>query len=250
LRLDAGKFVTHLGYEVIGGYDGYNDNFSRGFIFGYGIPFTHTGLKLSYPFTSRITGVALITNGCDAVTRLNGGVTVAGQISMVTSKTTSLSFNFLHGPERLHDSHDQRSVYEVTGSWKVVPRLSLAFDGLYADEDHAASNGSDAIWKGLAGYSKYNFTQRFSLAFRAEIFADIGGSRTGTSQTLRGFTLTPEYTLPAKLSHLSPKLRYLDGKTVLRGEFRKDSSDHDTFRKGTGSTKQQFTTAANVIYFF
>ncbi len=55
LRLDAGKFVTHLGYEVIGGYDGYNDNFSRGFIFGYGIPFTHTGVKASYAFSSRIS---------------------------------------------------------------------------------------------------------------------------------------------------------------------------------------------------
>ena len=42
----------HLGYEVIGGYDGYNDNFSRGFIFGYGVPFTHTGVKASYPSTA------------------------------------------------------------------------------------------------------------------------------------------------------------------------------------------------------
>ena len=29
LRFDAGKFATHLGSEVIGGYDGYNDEFSR-----------------------------------------------------------------------------------------------------------------------------------------------------------------------------------------------------------------------------
>jgi hypothetical protein len=42
LRLDVGKFVTNFGYEVIGGFDGFNDNFSRGFIFGYGIPFTQT----------------------------------------------------------------------------------------------------------------------------------------------------------------------------------------------------------------
>ncbi len=28
LRFDVGKFVTHLGYEVIEGYDGYNDNYS------------------------------------------------------------------------------------------------------------------------------------------------------------------------------------------------------------------------------
>jgi Putative beta-barrel porin-2, OmpL-like. bbp2 len=29
IRIDAGKFATYMGYEVIVGYDGYNDNFSR-----------------------------------------------------------------------------------------------------------------------------------------------------------------------------------------------------------------------------
>ena len=250
LRFDLGKFATPLGYEVIGGYDGYNDNFSRGFIFGYGVPYTHTGGKISYSFNSRISSALLITNGCDAVTRLNGGVTFGGQIAAVTSKNTTLTFNFLHGPERPHNAHDQRSLYEMTGTWKVIPRLSFAFDGLYADEDHAATNGSDAIWKGLAGYSKYNFTKEISLAFRGEVFADIGGSRTCTSQTLRGFTLTPEYVLPVKMSRLSSEFRHLDGKFVTRGEFRQDLSDRPTFRKGSGFTRRQFTTAVNLIYLF
>jgi hypothetical protein len=55
LRFDAGKFATHMGSEVIGGYDGYNDEFSRGFIFGFGVPFTHTGVKATYAFTSKIS---------------------------------------------------------------------------------------------------------------------------------------------------------------------------------------------------
>jgi len=250
MRIDAGKFVTHLGYEVIGGYDGYNDNFSRGSIFGYGIPFTHTGVKISYPISSRVQGIFLLTNGADAVTRLNGGVTFGGQIAMATSKTTSLTFNFLHGPEQPHNMHNQRSVYEVTGSWKLTARFSLGVDSLYADEDHAASDGHDAIWKGIAGYSKYNFTGQFSLAFRGEVFADSGGSRTGTSQTLRGFTVTPEYVLPVKLSRLKSEFKHLDGQFVMRGEFRQDLSDHNSFRKGAGFTASQFTTAINLIYLF
>ena len=250
LRLDVGRFVTHLGYEVIGGYDGYNDNFSRGFIFGYGVPFTHTGLKMSYTFNSRISSALLITNGCDAVTRLNGGATFGGQVAAVTSKTTTLTFNFLHGPERPHNAHDQRSLYEIVGTWKVVPRLSLAFDSLYADEDHAAADGSDAIWRGLAGYSKFALTKQFSLAFRGEVFADGGGSRTGTSQTLRGFTLTPEYDLHVKVSRLASEFRHFDGKFVTLVEFRQDFSDQATFRKGSGFTTRQFTTAVNLIYLF
>lgn len=38
LRLDFGKFVTHMGLEVIEGYDGYNDNYSRSLLFDYAIP--------------------------------------------------------------------------------------------------------------------------------------------------------------------------------------------------------------------
>jgi len=250
VRFDVGKFETPLGYEVIGGYDVYNDNFSRGYIFGYGLPFTHTGVKTSYGFNGRFSGALLITNGCDAVTRLNGGVTVTAEVSAITSKATSLTFNFMHGPERPHDNHDQRSLYEIVGDWKATPRLSFVIDGLYADEDHAATNGSDAIWKGLAVYPKYRVTGNFSLAFRGEIFGDDGGSRTGTSQTLQGYTLTPEYALPVKVSRFISAFRHLDGKLVVRGDFRQDFSDHATFRKGTGFTNRQFTTAANLIYLF
>ena len=55
LRIDAGKFTTYLGYEVIEGYDGYNDNHSHSFLFGYAQPITHTGLRVSYPFSGAVS---------------------------------------------------------------------------------------------------------------------------------------------------------------------------------------------------
>jgi hypothetical protein len=250
LRLDGGKLATPLGYEVIGGYDGYNDNFSRSFTFGYGLPFTQTGLKASYPFTARISAAVLLTNGCDAVKDLNGSLTVVGELSVVTSQTTNLTVNYLHGPQQPHNAHDQRAVYEFVGTWKLIPPLQFAIDGLYADEDHAAKDGSDAIWKGLAGYAKYAFTPHFSLAFRGEVFADPSGARTGIPQTLRGFTLTPEYVTPANLSRLTSELKHFDGKFVIRGEFRQDFSNVNSFSRGTGYTNRQFTTALNLIYLF
>ena len=65
LRFDVGKYVTHLGYELIEGYDGYNDNYSRWILFGYAIPFTHTGVKASYAFTSKVAGMVEVVNGWD-----------------------------------------------------------------------------------------------------------------------------------------------------------------------------------------
>jgi hypothetical protein len=202
LSLDAGKFATHMGYEVIGGYDGYNDNFSRGFIFGYGIPFTHTGLRATYTFTSRISAMVSLTKGWDDVQSLNHGYTWGSQLNYATTKNTSVSFNFLHGPERVNDVRDQRSAGEMVATWKTIPRLSLAIDGLYAHEENAVAPGVDAIWKGIAGYAKYAVTKRFSLAVRAERFRDGGGTRTGLDQALNGFTFTPEYVLDAKLSKI------------------------------------------------
>ena len=43
LQLDAGKFVTPLGAEVIESQD--NWNYSRSVLFGYAIPFYHVGLR-------------------------------------------------------------------------------------------------------------------------------------------------------------------------------------------------------------
>ncbi|HYN43778.1 MAG TPA: outer membrane beta-barrel protein, partial [Thermoanaerobaculia bacterium] len=55
LRFDAGKFATHCGYEVIEGYDGYNDNATRSFLFGYAEPSSHTGLKATYAFSGTVS---------------------------------------------------------------------------------------------------------------------------------------------------------------------------------------------------
>lgn len=55
IRVDVGKFVTHMGYEVIEGYDGYNDNESRSFLFGYAIPFTHTGIRANYKISDPVS---------------------------------------------------------------------------------------------------------------------------------------------------------------------------------------------------
>jgi hypothetical protein len=45
LKLTAGQFGTHIGYEVVESYQ--NANYMLGYLFGFG-PFYHTGAKLDY----------------------------------------------------------------------------------------------------------------------------------------------------------------------------------------------------------
>jgi hypothetical protein len=60
LKLDFGKFITSMGYEVIEGYDGYDDNYSRSFLFGYAIPFTHTGIRAGYTFSENLSTMLMV----------------------------------------------------------------------------------------------------------------------------------------------------------------------------------------------
>lgn len=53
LLLKFGKFATWVGYEVWEAH--WNPNFSRNYIYGWGIPFTNQGVGLSYPVTDNFT---------------------------------------------------------------------------------------------------------------------------------------------------------------------------------------------------
>lgn len=134
LRFDVGKMASHLGSEIIGGYDGYNDEFSRGFI-----------------FTSKLTGMVVVVNGWDEFQRYNHGYSWGSQITVTPTKTTTLYFNFIRGLERPKDDHDQRTVGEIVGSWKTTPRLNLGFDAMYGHEENAVAPGHDAqVWPGTS----------------------------------------------------------------------------------------------------
>ncbi|MBI2982086.1 MAG: outer membrane beta-barrel protein [Deltaproteobacteria bacterium] len=61
LNFKVGKFVTLHGMEVIEAAANYN--ISRGLLFGYAIPFTHTGVVASYPFSDRVSLDFGVVNG-------------------------------------------------------------------------------------------------------------------------------------------------------------------------------------------
>jgi hypothetical protein len=250
LRFDAGKFATHMGAEVIGGYDGYNDEFSRSFLFGFGVPFTNTGVKATYAFNSKISAMFLVTNGWDEVQHYNHELSIGGQTVLTATKNTAFYFNWLHGPTMPHNNTAARSAFEIVGNWKTTSKLSLGFDSLYAYDRNGICLGFNSVWKSLVGYTKYQLASKLSLALRGEVFNDSGGTRTGIPQTLHEFTLAPEYDMAAKISNMNEHLKKLDGKFVVRGDIRLDTSDKNVFQRDDYWVANQFTTAVNLIYLF
>lgn len=236
LRFDAGKFGTHCGYEVIEGYDGYNDNATRSFLFGYAEPASHTGLKATYAFSGTVSAMVEVVNGWDNVKDSNSSKSVGGQVALALPSNASLAFNFMVGPERAGVNGDNRTFLNVVGSWKLASGSALGLDAVWATEENAAGAGQDATWSGLALYGRLGVSRSFALVLRAEVFDDPDGVRTGTPQTLSELTLTPEL-------KLAPGL-------VLRADLRLDHSTSDVFEKEAGLTGTQPTVLLNALYFF
>src|SRR6266850_7415355 len=117
LRFDAGKFITSHGYEVIDGYDGWNDNATRSILFGYAIPFTHLGARATYVFSPRVTAIGMVVNGWDVARDNNRSKSVGAQVTLTSPLTVIVSG--MTGPERLGNDSDARNLLDVVAIAKV-----------------------------------------------------------------------------------------------------------------------------------
>jgi Putative beta-barrel porin-2, OmpL-like. bbp2 len=240
LRFDVGKFVTHLGYEVIEGYDGYNDNYSRSVLFGYAIPFTHTGVKVSYAFSSKVAGMVEVVNGWDLLRDNNHSKSVGAQLSLTPIAPLSVLLNWIGGPELPNNNHSNRNVFDLVAILKPTNSLTLGLNGDYGKENGTSlvNPGSEATWKGIAGYGTLALTNKFSVALRGETFHDEDGVRlgTGTNATLSEGTLTPAF-------------KFTDH-VLVRGEVRYDKANQPILTKRGSLADKQTTIGANVIFVY
>ncbi len=236
LRVDAGKFVTPFGMEVIDGYDGFNDNQSRSFLFGYAIPFAHTGIRASYPFSEKVTGSFYAVQGWDNWRDNNDGKSFGLQAAITPCDKCSIFLTAMGGPEQYSETGNKRYVYNVVANWKPTEDWTFGADLVLGREKGAAEKGGTANWSGAACYAKHAFNDKFSLAARAELFTDGDDARTGTSQTLREITLTPSLKLGKNF--------------ILRGDLRLDSSSRDVFMRQDLPAGSQSTASVQLIYIY
>jgi hypothetical protein len=229
LRFDLGKMATYLGAEVIEAQD--NPNYSRSFLFNFAVPFTHTGLKISYPFTDALSASFHICNGWDNSNDNNKDKSYGLSIGYAPTEVFSANFNAMYGPEQDNNTSNKRTLYDLIATIKPTKQLALILNADSGQEENVVAAGT-AKWVGGAAIIKYDFSDRYGLAVRGEIFDDRDGFRTGTVQRLSEITVTPEIRL--------------NGGVVLRPEYRHDSSDQ-TFFNG-GQKKNQDTLALGVMY--
>ena len=240
LRFDAGKFVTHMGYELIEGYDGYNDNYSRSLLFNYAIPLAHTGIKASYSPNARVSLMAMVVNGWDVALDNNSSKSIGAQLMLKPADPVALYVNYIGGPENADDNGSSRHVIDLIGTVTVNPNLSLGVNADFGTEDgtSAVTPGADAKWSGFAGYAKISTSGPFSLGLRAETFKDEGGTRLGVGEArVNEFTITPTFKFGSNF--------------VVRPEFRYDTSDSEPFFDENGlAKKNQATVGINALWVY
>jgi hypothetical protein len=234
LRIDVGKFVTLHGFEYIETFDNPNDNYSRSLLFGYAIPFTHTGAQFSYTFSPKVKAVVQIVNGWDAEISAQNGKTGCAQVNVTPTDTTSVYLNYCGGIETVAGAHLTRHLVDLNGTVKVTPWLTLGVNGDYGTD--VPSSGDSAAWYGAALYVKGESESGMGLALRGEYFNDDKGARTGTAGAVSEVTVTPYIKINSRL--------------LVRLEGRVDIADSEIFKDGQSGamSKTQATVALNTAF--
>jgi hypothetical protein len=184
LTIDIGKFVTAAGAEVIEAHA--NWNYSRSFLFGYAIPFTHTGVRLTAPLSSALTLQVMLANGWDNSIDNNAGKTLGVSATFVAPTGTTIIGNVMAGPEpQMGAGNPWRFLVDAVVS-QSFGKLSLNANFDYGHQD-------TFNWWGLAAYARAPVTSMMNLSVRGEIFQDREGFRLGLplgSYTVEEITVT------------------------------------------------------------
>ena len=242
VELKFGKLATLAGAEVIEGPS--NLNISRSFLFGWAIPFTHTGVRAV--ITTPVPGVSAtvgLNNGWDVVSDNNKGKTLELQVGLTPMDMFSAYVTGYYGPEAASGGSANRGVVDVVATIKPMDGLTMVFNYDRGSQADGVAVGDTALWQGYALYANLALGDKHSVTLRGEVFDDQDGVRllfpdgitSVGAQTLRELTLT-----------FACKMR---GSLEWRAEVRHDESNRDVFVDDQGVAQDTQNTVALAAYY-
>lgn len=233
LSIDAGKFVTSAGAEVIES----NKNwlYSRSLLF-YGAPLLHTGLRINYSALGTIAAPELLislqlVNGWNNDPDINSDKTYGANVTYTPANAGLTA-----------------AVTTYIGKEVAGADTTMLFDGVFLKDIGALSVGvnldyfktGDLHWFGAAGMGRYTLSDSFNVAARAEYLSSKNGAYAGT--------LTTETTA---LYEFTGMFAWTVNKHYeLRAEVRADMSNKEVFLKGSDPKKNQVTGLLAALAYF
>lgn len=205
-KLSAGKWATHVGYELLDA--PLNRNYSMSYGFSYG-PFFHTGLKADFAINSKSGLMFGIANPTDNLNAISPYKMLIGQYSNKFFKgKTVLYVNYQGGKTGDESSFNQ---WDLVLTNTLTDQLAINYDGTVFMNKLA---GKKSIWKSNAFYVNYDPSKKIGFTYRTEFFYDKNAISAGAFATnIFANTLSLNYKIN-KLTIL-PELRIESAKDPI-----------------------------------
>jgi hypothetical protein len=169
IKLTAGSWATHIGYELVDAY--LNRNYSMSYMFSYG-PFFHTGVKGELVLSQKSVVMIGIANPFDLKSASTLPKMVIGQLA-TGSKDDKLKawFNYQGGKYT-----DSARLYQgdIVVTYAISGKFSLGYNGTLQSRQNNNSGkwNSSKSWWGSALYLNVDPDPMLGLTLRGEYFND------------------------------------------------------------------------------
>lgn len=233
VKITAGKWATHVGYELVDA--SANKNYSMSYMFTNG-PFFHTGVRADFLFgkSGFMIGVA---NPTDYTTTESSTKTLLAQFSTGTSDDKLKAYvNYVgyFGAKASSPEAASLNQFDLVLLGNISPKFSVGYNGTIQVISDKTENQKKRWW-GSALYLNYDPTESFGLCFRNEYFGDEKDAlKTGAN---------------IFASTLSANFKVQNFKFIP--EIRVDNGSKEIFTKSDGSSGKTTSSALlAVVYSF
>lgn len=237
LKLTAGSWATHVGYEVVDPY--VNRNYSMSYMFSYG-PFFHTGAKADFALGKSGFMIGL-ANPTDLKSASFSSKYMVAQYSVASpNDQTKMYLNYQGG--RTEDDVRVKQL-DLVLTTAVSSKFSLGYNGTVA-RTIAKVNGKyeqPTSWWGSALYLNADPLSWLGLTLRGEYFDD-------KKMVTSVFSSLPE---GGNVFATTISANFKIDNLIVIPEFRVDQSSHEMFVDHAGApTKSTSTVLLAAIYKF
>jgi hypothetical protein len=155
LKITAGKWATHIGYELLDAYS--NRNYSMSYAFSYG-PFFHTGIRADIALGGKSAMMIGFAQPTDFVSSSSPDKMLIAQFS-TSSKDDQLKafLNYQGGKDK--------SQFDLVLNGLLSSQVGINYDGTIA-------NIGGNNWTSNAVYVNYDPSAKFGFTLRSEYFND------------------------------------------------------------------------------
>jgi Putative beta-barrel porin-2, OmpL-like. bbp2 len=234
LKFTAGKFTTHVGYELLDA--PFNRNYSMSYMFTNG-PFFHTGIKadiVAGPI-GLMVGLSNYTDQTTATTSAKNVIAQASYVSKSEKIKAYLNYSGFAGADSGKNPSSQKSIHQIDAviNYILNKQFSLGYNGTV--QSRQPVDGNNGSWIGNALYINYDPTTSIGLTLRSEFISD--------DKTI--------YFTTKNIFANTISLNYKVGPLTIIPELRFESAQSEFYLKSDGTgTKSTASGLLAVVYKF